>query len=83
MRIVWKAHYTIHHRRRRILFRTMRGVCIMYEYFTEKLQNLINSTESYLKTESSKTYDSESYKNHLRGEVSGYKIALDLIKAAK
>ena len=55
----------------------------MYEYFTEKLQNLINSTESYLKTESSKTYDSESYKNHLRGEVSGYKIALDLIKAAK
>jgi hypothetical protein len=48
-----------------------------------KLTNLINSTESYLRTESSKTYDDESYKNHLRGEVSGYKIALDLIKAAK
>jgi hypothetical protein len=50
---------------------------------SEKLSNLINSTESYLRTESSKTYDDESYKNHLRGEVSGYKIALDLIKAAK
>jgi hypothetical protein len=50
---------------------------------SEKLTNLINSTLSYLRTESSKTYDDESYKNHLRGEVSGYQIALDLIKAAK
>jgi hypothetical protein len=49
----------------------------------EKLSNLINSTESYLRTESSKTYDDAAFKNHLRGEVSGYKIALDLIKAAK
>jgi len=50
---------------------------------SEKLTNLINTTISYLCTESSKTYDDESYKNHLRGEVSGYRIALDLIKAAK
>jgi hypothetical protein len=48
-----------------------------------KLTNLINNTESYLKTESSAAYDDEGYKNHLRGEVSGYQIALDLIKAAK
>jgi hypothetical protein len=50
---------------------------------SEKLTNLINNTESYLLTESSKTYDDEGFRNHLRGEVSGYKIALDLIKAAK
>jgi hypothetical protein len=48
-----------------------------------KLTNLINSTESYLRTESSAAYDDEGYKNHLRGEVSGYRIALNLIKAAK
>jgi hypothetical protein len=50
---------------------------------SEKLTNLINNTESYLRTESSKTYDDEGFRNHLKGEVSGYKIALDLIKAAK
>jgi hypothetical protein len=48
-----------------------------------KLTNLINSTRSYLKTESSKTYDSEGYINHLKGEISGYEIALDLIKAVR
>lgn len=50
---------------------------------SEKLTNLKNTTLAYLKTASSKTYDDESYKNHLRGEVSGYQMALDLIKAAK
>ena len=50
---------------------------------SEKLTNLINNTESYLQTESSKTHDDAGYRNHLRGEISGYKIALDLIKAAK
>ena len=50
---------------------------------SEKLTNLINNNISYLSSESSKTYDDESYKNHLRGEISGYQIALDLIKAAK
>ena len=53
------------------------------DLIVEKLSNLINTTESYLRTESSKTYDDAAFKNHLRGEVSGYKIALDLIKAAK
>jgi hypothetical protein len=50
---------------------------------SEKLTNLINNTISYLCSENSKTYDDESYKNRLRGEISGYQIALDLIKAAK
>jgi len=50
---------------------------------SEKLTNLINNTERYLLTKSSVFFDDEGYKNHLRGEVSGYKIALDLIKAAK
>jgi hypothetical protein len=50
---------------------------------SEKLTNLINNTLSYLRSESSKTYDDESYKNRLRGEVTGYQTALDLIKAAK
>jgi hypothetical protein len=50
---------------------------------SEKLTNLINNTISYLSSESSKTYDDESYKNHLRGEITGYRTALDLIKAAK
>jgi len=50
---------------------------------TEKLSNLIDTTESYLRTESSKTYDDAAFRNHLRGEISGYQIALDLIKAAK
>ena len=50
---------------------------------SEKLTNLINNTESYLQTESSKTHDDAAFRNHLRGEISGYKIALDLIKAAK
>ena len=50
---------------------------------SEKLTNLINNTESYLLTKSSKTYDDEGFRNHLKGEISGYKIALDLIKAAK
>ena len=48
-----------------------------------KLENAISNTRNYLKSESSKTYDSESYINHLKGEISGYKIALDLLKAAK
>lgn len=48
-----------------------------------KLESLIKTTENYLLTESSKNYDDEGYRNHLRGEISGYKIALDLIKAAK
>ena len=55
----------------------------MNAHLIEKLENLIKTTESYLQTESSKTYDSEGYKNHLRGEISGYKIALDLLKAVK
>jgi hypothetical protein len=46
----------------------------------EKLTNLINTTESYLKTESSKTYDDSNYVNQLKGEVSGYKIALELLE---
>lgn len=50
---------------------------------SEKLTNLKNTTLSYLETASSKTYDDESYKNHLRGEVAGYQMALDIIKAAK
>jgi len=53
------------------------------EIVITKLENMRNSTISYLQTESSAQYDDEGYKNHLRGEVSGYKIALDLIKAAK
>lgn len=50
---------------------------------SEKLTNLINNTISYLCTESSKTYDDQNYRSHLQGEISGYQIALDLIKAAK
>ena len=50
---------------------------------SEKLTNLINNTERYLLTKNSVFFDDEGYKNHLKGEVSGYKIALDLIKAAK
>jgi len=49
----------------------------------KKIQNAITNTENYLDSESSKTYDDEGYRNHLKGEISGYKIALDLIKAAK
>lgn len=50
---------------------------------SEKLTNLINNTISYLCTENSKTYDDQNYRSHLQGEISGYQIALDLIKAAK
>ena len=46
----------------------------------EKLQNLIKTTESYLKTESSNTYDTEEFRAQLKGEIWGYKVALDLIK---
>jgi hypothetical protein len=53
------------------------------EIVITKLENMRNNTISYLKTESSAQYDDEGYKNHLKGEISGYKIALDLIKAAK
>ena len=53
------------------------------EIVITKLQNMINTTKSYLQTESSAQYDDEAYKNHLKGEISGYQIALDLIKAAK
>jgi hypothetical protein len=49
----------------------------------KKIQNAITNTENYLDSESSKTYDDEGFRNHLKGEISGYKIALDLIKAAK
>lgn len=50
---------------------------------SEKLTNLINNTESYLKSDTSYQNDAESYRLYLRGEIAGYKIALDLIKAAK
>lgn len=50
---------------------------------SEKLTNLKNTTLSYLETESSRRYDDESYIHFLRGEVAGYQMALDLIKAAK
>ena len=46
----------------------------------EKLQNLIKTIESYLKTESSKTYDTNEYRAQLKGEIWGYKTALDLMK---
>ena len=49
----------------------------------KKIQNAITNTENYLDSESSKTYDDEGFRNHLKGEISGYKIALELIKAAK
>jgi hypothetical protein len=49
----------------------------------KKIQNAITTTEKYLDSESSKTYDDQGFRNHLKGEISGYKIALDLIKAAK
>jgi hypothetical protein len=46
----------------------------------EKLQNLIKSTETYLESESSKTYDTEEFRAQLKGEIWGYKTALDLMK---
>ena len=50
---------------------------------SEKLTNLINNTERYLLSKNSVFFDDEGYKNYLRGEISGYQTALDLIKAAK
>ena len=53
------------------------------ELVIKKLEAAVSNTRNYLKSESCKKYDSESYIHHLKGEIAGYKIALDLLKAAK
>jgi hypothetical protein len=67
------------------MFAIPAGICAIVrgegvKNILERLENLAMTTESYLKTESSKTYDGEKFRNHLKGEVSGYRIAIQLIQ---
>ena len=47
----------------------------------ERLKSMILTTENYLKGKSSMYYDEPAYRNHLLGEISGYKIAVNLLES--